>query len=580
MKDASMDRKQVAEILDEIGSLLELKGENKFKCNAYHNASRVISGLQQDLKSIVEAGELSRIKGIGDALDKKITELVLTGKSAYYEELKQSFPDGLLEILQLPGVGPKKVKVLHEKLNISSINELEYACVENRLTELEGFGEKSQEEVLKAIEHFKKTADMFLYGFARERAEELIARLQEMKVVLNCSIAGSLRRRYEIVRNINIVARVQKTYRDKVAKAFTSFKEVDKIASKTDVGVRVMLGSGIQAELVLVEDMSYPFCLHYYTGSKKYLQQLARLVQGRNVKLTEHGLYRGGKLVSCNSENDIFESLGLAFIPPELREGENEIELAAKHKIPELVKEQDIRGTFHCHTDYSDGVNTVEDMAREAQKLGFEYLGIADHSKSASYANGLSEDGIERQQGEIDGLNKKVKNIRILKGIECDVLADGSLDYEDKILATFDYVVASIHSKFKMSEEEATKRIVRAISNKYVTMLGHPTGRLLLGRAGYPVNMKRVIDVASQNGVIIELNANPYRLDLDWRWMYYAKEKGVKIAIDPDAHRASDMKDVFYGVGTARKGWLTKTDILNTNGVREIVSFLERRRQR
>jgi len=574
-----MDKKQVADILDEIATLMELKGENPFKCNAYRNAARIIGGLQRDLKTLVETGELSKIKGIGEALSKKIVEIATTGKSIYHEELRKSFPDGILEILRLPGLGPKKVKALYEKLGISSIPELEYACVENRLIELEGFGQKSQEKILKAIEHFKKTADMFLYSFASEHAERLLSEIQNLKSVIRVSLVGSLRRRNEIVKDIDILVSTRERDRDKVIRAFTSLAEVDRVISSTDLATHVVLKPGIQAELILVDDEQFPYSLHYYTGNKKYLEGIKNWGLEQKMRVGEYGLFKNGKLIPCQSEEEIFKYLGLDFIPPELREGNDEIELAAKHRIPELVNGKDIRGTFHCHTNYSDGVNTIEEMALAARKLGFEYLGIADHSKSASYANGLSEEKIKQQHREIDELNGALapEDIKILKGIECDILADGGLDYSDKILASFDYVVVSVHSKFKMTEEEATNRIIKAISNKHVTMLGHPTGRLLLGREGYPVNMKRVIDVAAQKGVIIELNAHPYRLDIDWRWLRYAKEKGVKIAINPDAHRADDIKDVFYGVGTARKGWLTKEEVVNTRGVAEITELLEKR---
>lgn len=576
-----MDRKQVASILDEIGTLMELKGENPFKCSAYHNAARVISGLQQDLKTLVGSGQLSKVKGIGEALSKKITEIVTTGKSAYLDELRQSFPDGLLAILQLPGLGPKKVKALYEKLGVSSVAELEYACTENRLIELEGFGQKSQEKILKAIEHYKKTSDMFLYSFASEHAESLMNQMRDLKAVMRVSVVGSLRRRNEIVKDIDLLVSTREIDRDKVVRVFPSLADVEEVVSSTAAAVHVILRSGIHAELTLVDDEQFPYALHYVTGSKKYLEDVKRWGIERKMEISEHGIFKNGKLLLCKSEQEIFGHLGLQYIPPELREGNGEIELAAKRKIPELVEERDIKGTFHCHTNYSDGVNTIEEMAAAARRLGFEYLGIADHSKSAFYANGLSEEKIKHQHREINELNGALapKDFKILKGIECDILPDGNLDYSDKVLSSFDYVVVSVHSKFKMTEEEATNRIVKAISHKHVTMLGHPTGRLLLGREGYPVNMKKVIDAAAERRVIIELNAHPYRLDIDWRWMRCAKEKGVNIAINPDAHRADDIKDVFYGLGTARKGWLTKEDVVNTRDAAEVSRLLNDRRK-
>ena len=578
-----MTKDQVAEILDEIGTLLELRGENPFKCRAYHNASRVIGALTKNLDELVESGELQEIKGIGEALTEKITELIKTGKMKYYEDLKKSLPDGLVAMLRIQGLGPKRVKILYEKLKIKNIEQLKEASEKHKLANLEGFGEKSEENILKGIELLQKHVDKHLYPHARGAADRIVETIQKQKGVIRSEVAGSLRRRKEIIGDIDILVSSKLSDVKKIMDVFTTHPDVEKIIAKGETKSSVMLNAAINCDLRVVKDEEFPFALAYFTGSKEHNIEMRSLAKQFGWSLNEYGFSELGaeekrgkakRIVKCKNEEDIYQALELAYVPPELRENMGEIEAAKKGDIPKLIEESDLRGTFHCHTTYSDGANTLEEMADAARKLGWEYLGIADHSKIAAYAGGLSEGKVKQQQKEIDKLNSGFKNFRLFKGTEVDILPDGSLDWSDKVLASFDYVVASVHSKFKMTETEATKRIIKAIKNKYVTMLGHPTGRLLLERDGYPVNMIDVVNAASDYGKIIEINAHPLRLDLDWRLCKHAKEKGMKTSINPDAHKTDGLMDVRYGVGVARKGWLEPKDVLNAWSVKEVMKFL------
>ncbi|MBU1423620.1 MAG: DNA polymerase/3'-5' exonuclease PolX [Bacteroidetes bacterium] len=581
-----MDNKQVAEILEQIGTLLDLKGENPFKCRAYHNASRIVAALTTDVKQLAETGELREVKGIGEGLAEKIDELIKTGKLGYYEELKKSLPPGLVEMLRVPGLGPKRIKILYEKLNITTIEKLKEAAEKKQLEELEGFGEKIEENILRGIELVKKHADKFLYPVAKEAADRIVSELKNLKAINRIEVAGSLRRRKEIIGDIDILTSAKSSDTDKIMKAFTSHPDVAKVTATGETKSSVVLKSGINCDLRVVSDDEFPFALSYFTGSKEHNVEMRSISKKFGLSLNEYGFSELGeeekrgkakRKIKCSDEADIFKTLGLLYVPPELRENMGEIEAASQNKMPDLIEEKDIRGTFHCHTNYSDGVNTLEEMAKTAQILGWEYLGIAEHSKSAAYAGGLSVDKLKKQIKEIDLLNLKFKNFRIFKGIEVDILTDGSLDYDSKTLRSFDFVIVAIHSKFGMSEKDMTRRIIRGMKNKAVTMLAHPTGRLLLEREAYPVNMPEVIKAAADFGVTIEINAHPLRLDLDWRLCKFAKGKGVKIAINPDAHNTKELIYVDYGVGIARKGWLEAKDVINTMGLNEMEKWLAKR---
>lgn len=577
-----MDKKQVAEILDEMGTLLELKGENPFKCRAFHNAARVIEALTQDLGGLVSAGDLRTVKGIGESLAVVVSDLVLKGKSKDYEEVRSSLPSGLLEMTRIQGLGPKRIKILYDKLKIKSIAELKKACEKHALAKLEGFGEKTEENILRGIELLAKTSDKHLFPKAKEAAGKIYAAIASLPEVKRCEIAGSLRRKKEVIGDIDIVVSAAQKHRSKIFGVFTSHPEVDSVIAKGETKSSVVLKGGMNSDLRIVEDAEFPFALNYFTGSKEHNVELRSRARTYGLSLNEYGFTKvegdSKKKVRsipiCKNETEIYKALDMAYVPPELRENMGEIEAAVDGKLPKLIEESDLRGTFHCHTTYSDGSNSLQDMAAGARAKGWKYLGIADHSKIAAYAGGLSEDKVRKQHKEIDKLNASLSGFRIFKGSEVDILPDGTLDYPDKLLASFDYVVVSIHSKFKMTEAEATKRVIRALKNKYVTVLGHPTGRLLLGRDGYPINMLEVINAASDYGKAIEINSHPLRLDLDWRLVKYAKDKHVRIFINPDAHNVDGLGDVAYGVGIARKGWLEAKNVVNAWELKKVESFL------
>jgi len=573
-----MDNKSVAKILHQLGVMIELTGGNPFSARAHTNGARIVESLTEPVKSILEAGKLGEIKGIGKGLVDKITQLINTGTIDEYAQLKEKLPDGLFDILKLPGMGPKKVRAIYQKLEITSLGELEYACNENRLSDLDGFGAKSQINILSGLQFMKVSRERHLFHEAKNAAQNLLEMVMKFPHVKRVNIAGSIRRHKETIKDIDLIAVVQDEHRKSTMEKFTSLPDVELVIGKGETKSSVRLASGFQADLRLVSENEFPFMLHHFTGSKEHNTAMRSRAKSYGFKMNEYGLYKNGDFVSCVDEKEIFKTLNLEYIEPELRENFGEIEAASKDNLPHLVKPGDIKGILHVHTSYSDGSKSIEEMVLACIDFGYEYLGICDHSKSAFYANGLSEERIRQQHDEIDKLNEKYPDFKIFKGIESDILIDGSLDYPDKILATFDLVVASVHSKLKMSEDEATKRLEKVINNPFTTILGHPTGRLLLAREGFPVNMQYIIDLAKKNGAVMEINANPHRFDLDWRHCKYAKEKGVMIAINPDAHNIEGIKDVDYGVGIARKGWLEKQNILNAMGAEEIQHFFQSNR--
>ena len=562
-----MQKKPVSDILENIAMLLEIKGENPFKSRAYYNAAKALSGIT-NLEELVKEKRLREIKGIGEALSQKIEEYSKTGTMAYYEELTQVVPESLLELMQIPNLGPKKIKVLYDELEITNIGELEYACKENRLIHLTGFGEKTQENVLKGIEFFKRHKGEFLFGDVYQEAERIRQRLSTIVDPIWAEVCGSIRRRKEVVRDMDILVAAEN--HEKITSFFVSMPEVDQVLVTGETKTSVRMKSGIEADLRVVTRQEFPYALVYFTGSKEHNVRLRGIAKKKGWKLNEYGIFDGDNLVTCKSEEEIYRALGLPYIPPELREDSGEIEAAEQDKLPSLIQHEDIRGIFHVHTDFSDGVDSLERMVEAAQKFGFSYVGVSDHSKTAYYAGGLKHDAILKQWEVIDTLNKKNSTFRIFKGIESDILSGGSLDYDDSILEGFDFVIASVHSGFTMKKDDMEERILKAMKNPYTTILGHPTGRLLLSRDGYQVDMMRIIDCAAQNHVILELNASPYRLDIDWRYLKYAKDKGVMISINPDAHAVAGLEEVFFGVNIARKGWQESKDILNTRDVNDI----------
>jgi DNA polymerase (family 10) len=572
-----MDRQEISALLDEIGVLLELQGENQFKVRAYRNASRVIESTDADIQEMVRAHTLIELPGIGDAIAEKIAELVTTGKLGYYDALKEMTPPGLLEMLAIPSLGPKKIRALSQQLSIRTIADLEKACDDNKLTALDGFGEKTQQKILAGIAYIKKNKDLHRIDTAMRDAARLLEALKKSPHIADLALAGSIRRRKELIKDIDAVATSDQPAA--VMKFFTALPLVGEIIAHGDTKSSVRLVSGINADLRIVSAGEFPFALQHLTGSKEHNIALRSRAKQMGLTMNEYGLFKGAAKIPCANEEEIYAALKLSYIPPELREDRGEITAAEKHALPILLEPRDITGTFHAHTTMSDGAAALDHMIMGAQEKGLQYIGIADHSQTAYYAGGLKEKNIREQHACIDMLNNSLKNIHIFKGIESDILPDGSLDYPDKVLARFDFVIASIHSRFNLPEKDMTNRIIRAMKNKHCTMLGHMTGRLLLTREPYQVNARDIITAAADYGVIIELNSNPYRLDIDWRELRFAKEKGVLISINPDAHRVEDLDFIGYGVSVARKGWLTKEDVFNTRNVAEITKYFGDRKK-
>lgn len=569
-------KKEVIQTLEDIGKLLELKGETPFKSRAYYNAARNIAATEEDINALVSEEKLTSIKGIGDALNQKITELVTTGALEYYEKLKRSIPPDHIEMLRIEGLGTKKTRALYEKLHIETVGELEYACTENRLVELTGFGKKTQDKILAGIERLKRYQERHLYADIIGEAESMLDSILKQKNVISASLAGSIRRCNEVIKDIDIVASA-KDLRS-FADFFVSLPEVRDITAKGETKVSVVLKSGVNSDLRIVAEDEFPYALHHFTGSKEHNIAMRGRAKRMGIKMNEYGLFRENSIIPCKSENEIFAALGLSFIPPELRENMGEIEAAESGELPDLVERKDIRGLLHIHTSASDGSDSLEAIAGAAKKMGMEYIGIADHSQYAYYAGGLSAGEIKRQHGIIDEINEREDNFHIFKGIEADILPDGSLDYDEEILSSFDFVIAAVHSNFRMFEDEMNSRLTRALENKYTTILAHPTGRLLLAREPYSVDVEKIIDAAARMGKVIELNANPYRLDLDWRYCRYATKQGVKIAINPDAHNTATLCHIDFGINIARKGWLEPADCINCLGLEEMKEFLYSRR--
>jgi len=584
-----MDKDKVAAILEEIGMLLELNGDNPFKIRAYDNAARTLLSLTEPLDKLIENNELSKIKGIGESIQKKIVELATTGKLQYYEELKASVPPGLIEMLQIPGLGPKKVKALNEKLGIETIEQLEQACQRGKVAQLDGFGEKTQAKILEGIAFRRQYSSKHLLYDALLLSEPILESLRSHRDVVRCSTAGSLRRFKEVVGDIDFL--VSSNNPQNVINFFTQQPGIINITAKGDTKVSVILKDGIQADLRVVSDVEYPFALAYFTGSKEHNIVMRQRAIQRGLRLNEYGLFKSKEetrepalRIPCKSEEEIFAQLGLSYIPPELREDQGEFEAAEKNQIPRLIEWTDLKGSLHNHSNWSDGQGSIEEIAKYMDDLGLDYWAITDHSKAAYIANGLDIEQLKKQIKEIDKINKKLSDsgtdFRLLKGIEVDILAEGRLDFDDDLLSKLDIVVASFHQGFSSSEAENTRRLIRAAENPFVHTLGHITGRLLLDREPYKLNVLAVIDACAETGTWIELNCHPMRFDMDWRFWRYAKNKGVKSVINCDAHRLEHVQFLRLGAGVARKGWLTKEDVVNTLPLDKLMIELNKKRSK
>jgi DNA polymerase (family X) len=611
-----MTKEDIATILEKMATLLELKDENPFKVRAYTTAARAIETFGANVSNFQDEEAVAKIPGIGKSIALKIKELAETGSLKYFQELSAEFPAAILELFSLPGLGAKKIKALYDKLGISSIEHLQKACEQGRVAELPGFGETTQQKLCDAIARRAAHAGSFQFGQVAAEAETLRADLTAHEAALHVEVAGSYRRRKEIVHDLDLLVATSEA--EAITKFFVSHPLVESVIAQGPTKSSVRLRSGVQCDLRVVTTAEYPFALAYFTGNKEHNIEMRSRALQRGWTLNEYRLAplpiegNGGspeppaaprrvgrlrsiapssipkakkkksasKIPSVRDEADLYRAVDLDFVPPELRENCGEFEAAEQHSVPKLIEKENLRGTFHCHTVASDGHNTLEEMAEAARELGLEYLGIADHSRSSVQGHGMDAEKLLEQVTAIRELNKKFDGFRVFAGIECDILRDGSLDFPDKILSQLDYVVASVHSVFNLSESDMTQRVIRALESPFVTMLAHPTGRLLLKRDPYEIDIPAVLDAAARTGTWIELNAAPKRLDLDWRWWPLAKQKGVKCVINPDAHRTERLQDLWFGIGIARKGWLIKDDVVNCLPLGKIEAALRAKRKR
>jgi DNA polymerase (family 10) len=585
-----MTKEEIAGVLEKIATLLELKDENPFKVRAYTNAARAIETFGGNVPNFQDEEAVAKVPGIGKSIALKIKELASTGSLKYFEELSAEFPVGIMELFSLPGLGAKKIKALYDRLGINSIEQLQKACEDGRVAELPGFGQTTQQKLCESIAKRAAHAGSFQFGQVAAEAERLRSDLTAHDAALQVDIAGSYRRRKEIVHDLDFLVATKKP--EAIMAFFVSHPLVESIIAQGPTKSSVRLRSGVQCDLRVVSTAEYPFALAYFTGNKEHNIELRSRALQRGWTLNEYRLAAVPvdskakkkkpveKIPRINDEAGLYRAVDLDFIPPELRENWGEFEAAEKHSLPKLVEKENLRGTFHCHTTASDGHNSIEEMAEAAQGLGLEYLGIADHSHSSIQAHGIDEPKLRFQIATIRKLNKKLHGFRVFAGIECDILRDGSLDFPDDVLAQLDYVIVSVHSVFNLSETEMTQRVIRAIENPFVTMLAHPTGRLLLKREPYQIDIPAILDAAARTGTWIELNAAPKRLDLDWRWWPLAKQKGVKCVINPDAHRTERLQDLWFGIGIARKGWLAKDDVMNCLPLGKIEVALRAKRER
>ena len=573
-----MEKSDIAGVLDEIATFMELTGENPFKIRAYSAGARILENMTDDLGELIDSGKLADIPGLGEALVDKITTLRRDGVLPFHQKLKASIPAGLLEVMQIPGLGPKKVRALWTQLAVEDLAKLQEVCEAGAVAELKGFGEKTQDKILEGIKNRIAYGKRHRWYEAAAIAEPILTGLRALPQVSLAESAGSLRRARETVGDLDFL--VASAEPKPIMDWFVAYPGVKEVTAHGETKSSVRFENGLQADLRVVPPEQFYFALHHFTGSKEHNVAMRHRALGRGLSMSEWGFKSvDDKTVApgATSEEEVFRALGLPWIPPELREGNGEIDAAEAGKLPKLVQLSDLRGVFHNHTTESDGDHTLDQMAAAAEAHGWEYLGISDHSKSSFQAGGLDEPRLAKQLEDIAQLNASKKyRVRVLSGSEVDILKDGTLDFTDDVLARLDFVVASVHNLFTLDREAQTARIIKAIENEHVDMVGHLTGRLLNKREPYDVDIVKVIDAAAANDTIIELNANPWRLDLDWRWWRRAAEKGVLCSINPDAHDINQLAFAAHGVRIARKGWLTPEQVLNTRSLPEVLRWLGR----
>ncbi|HEX2188095.1 MAG TPA: helix-hairpin-helix domain-containing protein [Longimicrobiaceae bacterium] len=578
-----MSPREVAAVLEEIAMLGELAGEDRFRTRAFSAAARTLEGTTADLGELARAGELTTLPGVGPAIAETIAELLATGRSAQHERLRAAVPVGVHDLLRLPGLGRRRVRALYAGLGIDSLDRLEAAALAGEVAALPGFGKRTEERVLEGIAFARACTGRRRYPGGMELAARFLDWLRAHPAVAAAELAGELRRRMETVGAVDLVAASAEP-----GAVVAGFLALEGAAGAGEAGeggrASLRLRDGFRVRLRCVAPERFVAAVAWETGSAAHLAELAGRAESRGLRWDADGLRRGGETVPLPDEGALYAALGLAYVPPELREGLGEVAAAAEGRIPRLVETADLRGTFHCHTTWSDGTATLAEMAEAARARGWSYLGIADHSRAAAYAGGLSPAAALKQQREVAAWNAAqggagAGRFRLFAGTECDILPDGSLDYPDEVLAGFDYVVGSVHSAFGMTERAMTDRMLRAVENPRLTVLGHPTGRVLLHRDAYAVDVRAVIDAAAAHGAAIEINADPSRLDLDWRHVRYAAERGVLVPVNPDAHSTGGLDNVAFGVGAARKGWLSAQQVLNTWELEAVEELFAERKQ-
>jgi DNA polymerase (family 10) len=571
-----MKNKFVADILYQIADLLDIKGEIFFKTRAYRMAAQTIEVLDEDIENVVKEGRLESIRGVGEALAKKIKEIVETGKLEYFERLKKEVPEGLLELLDLPGLGPKKVAALYKNLGITTVESLRTACIQGKLRDLDGFGEITERNILRGIQLKEKTSGRVLLNVAYQDGNKYHDYIKKCPEVNNSALAGSFRRKKETIGDLDIL--VSSENPDEVMNHFVKYPDVSRVLMKGPTKSSVLLSDGLQVDLRVVKKKSYGAALQYFTGSKEHNVKMRSIAIKKGYRLNEYGLFEKDteKYVTGRIEKDVYSALGLEYIEPELRENMGEIEAASEGKLPHLVEYKDILGDLHIHSIYSDGSDSIETIATHAKKLGYKYVGISDHSQSLKVARGLSEESLIKKQNEIQQINKKLGDITVLFGTECDIKTDGTLDYPDSVLAKFDFVIVGVHTALKMDSKQMEKRILSGIENEHANILAHPTGRLIGRREPFKIDIENLIDAAKKTNTFLEINSFPDRLDLNNVHAKLAKEKKVKCAIGTDAHSIANMAYMEFGVATARRGWQEKSDILNTYSLKDLKKMLGR----
>lgn len=570
-----MKNLELSRIFEQIAKILKIKEENPFKIRAYEKITSVLENLPIDIETIYHQGGLSNIPGVGTGITKKIEEFLTTGKLEYYEKMKETIPSGVIELLDISEVGPKTARLLYEELGVDNIGKLEKAVKGHRIKGLPGMGEKSEDNILRGIELFKRRKERVLLGTALPLAEEIVGGLRQLKETSKISFAGSLRRKKETIGDIDILVTSQKP--EKIMKTFTSLPQVREILAEGPTKSSVITKDDIHVDVRVVEPISFGAALQYFTGSKAHNIKLRELAVKRSLKINEYGVFdvKTDRRVAGEREEEIYQILNLPFIPPELREDRGEIEAAQENKLPELIKFSQIRGDLHLHTKWSDGANTIKQMAEAAKKRGYKYIAITEHSQSLKFAGGLTEERLKEQIEEIQKLNQEFDGFTILTGIEVDIKSDGSLDYPDEILSRLDVVIAAIHSGFKQESKIITERLVGAMQNRFVSIIAHPTGRLIGYRESYQVDINKMMNIAAETGTILEINAYPERLDLNDVYCRMAKEKGIQLAIETDAHSIDGLEFMNLGVDVARRGWLEEKDIINTLPLDKLVKRLK-----